>query len=169
MDNMSEHTKFECAAGPYQGPANGVVWDGEGLLISLMEAQLIMRLDPKSGNVSEFRNYKNRTNGLAIGPKGELYGAQEGSRRIIEFMLDRRAIAHTALLDGKHHNHPCDLIVDRSGGIWFTDPVSPVLAFGVQFFGPLDHASVLHLGRDPRGSWVLQRKTYDTILPRAVL
>lgn len=166
---MAENVSFERVAGPFDGPANGVVWDGDGLLFALMEEQRLMRLDPASGEISEARKYTSRTNGLAIGPNGELYGGQEASRRVIEFMPDGSAVAIDALLDGKHHNHPCDLHVDSLGRIWFADPFSPVLAVGPQFFGPLDHASVLRVARDHRRAWVMRRMTYDTKAPRAVL
>ena len=166
---MSDTVKFECVAGPFDGPANGVAWDGEGLLFALMEAQRLMRLDPATGDVSEVRKYTSRTNGIALGMNGELYGGQEASRRLIEFLPDGSSHAIDALLDGKHHNHPCDLSVDSSGAIWFADSFSPVLAVGPQFFPPLDHASVLRVAKDHRRAWVMRRMTYDTKAPRAVL
>ncbi|MEP4378272.1 MAG: SMP-30/gluconolactonase/LRE family protein [Alphaproteobacteria bacterium] len=166
---MAQDVKFECVAGPFESPANGVVWDGESLLFALREEQRLMRLDPASGDVSEARKYTSRTGGLAIGPGGELYGGQEASRRLIEFLPNGSSTAIDALLDGDHHNHPGDLSVDSQGRIWFTDPFSPVLAQGPQFFPPLDHASVLRVARDHRRAWVMQRMTYDTKAPRAVL
>jgi gluconolactonase len=166
---MVDTVKFDLVAGPFEGPANGVAWDGEGLLFALMEAQKLMRLDPASGEVAELRKYTSRTNGVAFGPSGELYGCQEASRRLIEFLPDGSSRVVEALLDGKHHNHPCDLSVDSQSRIWFADAFSPVLAVGPQFFPPLDHASVLRVARDHRRAWVMQRMTYDTKAPRAVL
>ena len=166
---MTQDMKFETVAGPFDSPANGVVWDGEAVLFALREEQRLMRLDPASGEVTEARKYTSRTGGLAIGPDGELYGGQEASRRLIEFLPDGSSTAIDALLDGKHHNHPGDLSVDGQGRIWFTDPFSPVLAQGPQFFPPLDHASVLRVARDHRRAWVMQRMTFDTVAPRAVL
>ena len=166
---MAESINFEVVAGPFNGPANGVTWDGEGLLFALMEEQRLMRFDSATGDVSEVRKYTSRTNGLAIGLNGELYGGQEASRRLIEFLPDGSSVAIDALLDGKHHNHPCDLCVDSQGRIWFADPFSPVLAVGPQFFPPLDHASVLRVARNHQRAWVMHRMTYDTNAPRAVL
>jgi len=161
--------EFERVAGPFQGPANGVVWDGSAVIFSLMEEMRLMRFDPRSGAVSELRKYTNRVNGLGFGPNGELYGCQEGGRRLVEFSPDGRLFAVGALLGGKYHNHPSDLAVDRQGRIWFADPHSSVLAFGPQIFPALDHASVLRLERNERRAWVLSRVTYDTVAPRAVL
>jgi gluconolactonase len=166
---MAESIIFERVAGPFNGPANGVVWDGEALLFALMEEQRLLRFDPATGETSEVRKYTSRTNGLAIGPGGELYGGQEASRRLIEFLPDGASVAIDALLDGTHHNHPCDLCVDSQGRIWFADPFSPVLAVGPQFFPPLDHASVLRVARDHRRAWIMRRMSYDTKAPRAVL
>jgi len=166
---MTQDMTFERVAGPFEGPANGVVWDGACLLFALREEQRLMRFDPAIGDVTEARKYTSRTGGLAIGPGGELYGGQEASRRLIEFLPDGSSTAIDALLDGEHHNHPGDLSVDSQGRIWFTDPFSPVLAQGPQFFPPLDHASVLRVARDHRRAWVMQRMTFDTVAPRAVL
>ena len=166
---MAGIMKFEHVAGPFESPAVGVVWDGEAVLFALREEQRLMRLDPASGEVTEARKYTSRTGGLAIGPGGELYGGQEASRRLIEFLPNGSSTAIDALLDGKHHNHPGDLSVDGQGRIWFTDPFSPVLAQGPQFFPPLDHASVLRVARDHRRAWVMRRMTFDTVAPRAVL
>lgn len=161
--------KFERVAGPFQGPANGVVWDGGGAIVSLMEDMRLLRYDPTSGETSELRKYTNRVNGLAYGRNGELYGCQEGGRRLIEFAGDGRMFKVDALLDGKYHNHPCDLAVDKAGRIWFSDPHSATLAFGPQIFPALDHASVLRLEKNERNAWVTKRVTFDTKAPRAVL
>src|SRR5262249_54302668 len=103
------------------------------------------------------------------GPGGELYGAQEGGRRLVEFTPDGRLVPVDALLDGKYHNQPSDLVVDRAHRIWFTDPHHPVIPFGPQIFPLLPHQSVLRLERNDRRAWTAARMTYDTTSPRAVL
>jgi gluconolactonase len=160
---------FERVAGPFQGPANGIVWDGGGVIVSLMEDMRLVRYDPKSRETAELRKYTNRVNGLAFGRNGELYGCQEGGRRLVEFAPDGRMFKVDALLDGKYHNHPCDLAVDKAGRIWFSDPHSATLAFGPQIFPALDHASVLRLEKNERNAWITVRVTFDTSAPRAVL
>ena len=160
---------FERIAGPFQGPANGCVWDGEAVIVSLMEDMRLLRFDPRTGQATELRRYTNRVNGLGFGPNGELYGAQEGGRRLVQFLTDGRLAAVDALLDGQYHNHPSDLCVDVKGRIWFADPHSPVLAFGPQIFPALDHASVLRLEKNERNAWTTRRVTYDTVAPRSVL
>jgi gluconolactonase len=161
--------QFELVAGPYDGPIGGVAWDGAAVLFSLIEEGRILRLDPQTQAVTELRRYTNRVNGLAFGPNGELYGAQEGGRRIVEFAPDGRMVAVDALLDGKYHNQPCDLVVDRQNRIWFCDPWHRIMPFGPAIFPLLDHASILRLERNERRAWVARRVTYDTVSPRAVL
>jgi gluconolactonase len=161
--------QFELVAGPFEGPTGGVVWDGAGVLFTTIDEGRLLRFDPVSKTVSEVRRYINRVNGLAFGPGGELYGAQEGGRRLVEFSPDGRLLAVDALLDGKHHNQPGDLVIDSKHRIWFTDPHHPVIPFGPQIFPLLDHQSVLRLERNERRAWTATRMTYDTASPRAVL
>lgn len=87
----------------------------------------------------------------------------------MHFLADGSATVTATRLQGRIHNHPCDLAVDRAGRVWFSDPHSGTPAFGPKIFPPLEHASVLRLERDDRKSWALRRMTYDTRAPRAVL
>jgi len=161
--------KFELVAGPYAGPNGGLAWDGQGMLFSVIDEGRILRFDPHRGTVEEFRRYTNRTNGITFGADGVLYGCQEGGRRVIQFLPDGSAAPTANQLAGRYHNFPSDLVVDRGGRIWFSDPYHATPAFGPQIFPPLDHASVLRLERDERRQWILRRVTYDTAAPRAVL
>ena len=161
--------QFELVAGPFEGPAGGVVWQGGRALVSSVDEGRLLWVDHGSKAVSEFRRYANRVNGLAIGPSGEIYGAQEGGRRLVEFTPDGRTVPVDALLDGKYHNQPSDVVVDRQNRLYFTDPRHPVIPFGPAIFPFLDHCSVLRLARNDRRAWVASRLTYDTVSPRAVL
>jgi len=161
--------KFERVAGPFSGPLSGVVWDGQAILFSDVAGMRLLRFDPASGKTEETRKHTGRTGGLAIGPHGELYGCQEGSRRVIEFLPDGSAVVTATKLNGKLHNFPADLTVERNGRIWFSDPHSEQLAIGPQLYPTLDHASVLRLARGRTHQWFLRRMTYDTVAPRAVL
>ena len=164
---MSWH--FERVAGPFKGRTGGLAWDGNTVLFSAVLEERILRFDPRSGKTDNFRRYTGRTNGIAVGPNGEIYGAQEGGRRVIQFMTDGSTAPTCDLLDGKHHNQPTDLTVDRKGRVWFTDPYNSQPPYGPPVYPFLDHASVLRLERDERRSWKLKRVTQDTKGPRAVL
>ncbi len=107
----------------------------------------------------------NHTNGLCFDAQGNLYGCQSGGRRIVGFAKDQTTI--TSLphrLDGKQHNNPNDLAVDKQGRIWFTDPFN-----GSAGDQELDHMSVLRLDPRAAGSWDLKRITHDVSRPNGVL
>ena len=160
---------FEKVAGPFEGPTGGLAWDGSGMLFSAIAEGRILRYEPASGNVTEFRKHTNRTNGLAFAPGGALYGCQESSRRVIHFADDGSTTATGFLLAGRYHNHPNNLAIDSKGRIWFSDPWSDLRASGPQIFPALAHASVLRLELDSfRKLWSIRRMTYDTAAPRAV-
>jgi gluconolactonase len=169
MASQLQTWQFELVAGPYEGPTGGVIPDGDQVLFSAIDEGRLLRFDPATKSVSEYRRYANRVNGLGRGPDGALYGAQEGGRRLVEFTPDGRMMAVDARLDGKFHNQPSDLVVDRQHRIYFTDPRHPVIPFGPAIFPFLDHCSVLRLERNDRRAWVATRITYDTVSPRAVL
>ena len=159
--------KFERVAGPFKGATGGLAWDGKAMFFSAVAEERVLRFDPATGAVDEYRRWTYRTNGLAIGPKGELYGAQEGGRRVIQFLPNGITTPTAAQLDGRYHNFPCDLTVDRGGRVWFSDPYNPVPAFGPQMYPLLEHQSVLRMEQG-RGGWTLERLSYDTVGPRAL-
>ena len=158
---------FELVAGPYGGTTEGPVWDGEALLFTLIPESKILRYDPDTGEVSEYFNESFNTNGLCFDASGNLYGCQQGRRRIARFdAASNTAVSMPHLLDGNRHNNPNDLVVDKSGRIWFTDPYSGIGDSGPQ---ELDHMSVLRL--DPKGNdqWDLVRATTDISRPNGIL
>jgi len=159
--------KFERVAGPYKGATGGLAWDGSAMYFSAVDEDRVQRFDPKSNRTEEYRRWTYRTNGLAAGPNGELYGGQEGGRRVIQFLPEGITTPTALQLDGRYHNFPCDLAVDSEGRVWFSDPYNPVPAFGPQMYPLLAHQSVLRMRRD-RSGWKLERMTRDTIGPRAI-
>ena len=158
---------FELVAGPYGGTTEGPVWDGEALLFTHIPASRILRYDPETGRVAEYCNETFHTNGLCFDAAGNLYGCQQGRRRIVRFdAAGNTAVSLPHLLDGKRHNNTNDLAVDKQGRIWFTDPYSGIGDSGPQ---ELDHQSVLRL--DPKGhdQWELCRVTTDISRPNGIL
>ena len=123
--------KFERVAGPYEGPAGGVVRDGDAVVFSTIDEGKLWGFDPKSKKFTEVRRYTNRVNGLARGPNGELYGAQEGGRRLVEFTPDGRVMPVDALLDGKYHNQP-SVVSSADSSTARGDTVSKVMRVATQ-------------------------------------
>lgn len=139
------------------------------MLFSLLDANRILRFDPKTGEVSEVRRHTNRTSGLAIGSDGTLYGCQESGRKIIRFLKDGSATPLAYKLDGAFHNQPHDVTIGRSGRLWFADTRGERPVPGPQIFPLLDFSAVLRLERMPNREWAITRVTYDTKAPTAVL
>jgi gluconolactonase len=160
---------FERAAGPCKGITGGVAWDGSHVLFSAVQEERILRFDPRTGSVDNFRKYTGRTNGIAIGRDGNIYGAQEGGRRVIHFKSDGSTAPTCELLDGRHHNQPTDLVVDGRGRVWFSDPHNAVAPYGPPVYPFLKRGSILRLERDHAGAWQLRQITHDTNEPRALL
>jgi gluconolactonase len=159
---------FERVYGPEGTEAGGVVWDGTGVLFSLPAAERILRFEPGSGSVTEFRRYAGYVHGLAVGPQGQVYGCQTSSRRLVRFGADGSTSVLPYRLGGRVQNFPHDLAVDSSGRIWFSDPHSRMRTQGPNAFPLLDHASVLRLDPVPGRGWEMRRMTFDTLAPDAV-
>ena len=159
--------EFELVAGPYGGTSEGPVWDGQALLFTDIPNSRIMRYDHHTGECTEWRTGTEGTNGLNFDAQGNLYGCAGGGRRIKRFNPDGSTTNLPNLLDGKAHNRPNDLAIDRKGRIWFTDPAGQI----PQEERELDHASILRLDPEPdaEGGWTLHRMTFDTWAPNGLL
>ncbi len=158
--------RFEKLAGPYGGVTEGPVWTGDALLFTHIQASRILRFDPRKGEVTEYITGTDRTNGLCFDGQGRLYGCSGGGRCILRFEAGGRMTRLPDRLDGKRHNNPNDLAIDRQGRIWFTDPWGNANdKSGME----LDHESVLRLDPQPGGGWTLRRLTFDTTHPNGIL
>ena len=160
---------FERVAGPYKGRTGGLAWDGKSMLCSAVAEESVLRFDPASGKAENFRRWTGRVNGLAVAKDGTVFGAQEGGRRIIQFLNDGSATPITEFLEGLRHNQPTDVIVDSKGRLWIADAYNAQAPYGPPTAPMLDHASVLRADNTGPGSWRLSRVTHDTAGPRAVL
>ena len=75
--------KFELLTKPETelGITEGPVWNGEHILFTQIRKNRIMRYDPKTGEIDEWRTGTNRTNGLAFDDLGRLFGCCSGGAR----------------------------------------------------------------------------------------
>ena len=166
---------FQRVAGPYGSPTDGPVWDGDALLFTQQTFPFnaannrILRYNPDTGQVTDFRRWTNRTTGLALSSSGGLYGAQSGGRRLVRFNADGSTSPLAHKLDGVYHNQPKDLVVDSHERIWFCDPHGDLRdAMNPQIHDKLGHASVLRL-EAPALDASITRITFDTDAPMALL
>jgi cyanophycinase len=101
----------------------GPTADAEGnVYFTDVRASKIYKLDTQ-GKLSTFLEETQGANGLGFDAKGRLIAAQGGAARIIAIDVTSRAITVVAdKCDGKPLARPNDLVVDRQGGVYFTDP-----------------------------------------------
>jgi gluconolactonase len=101
----------------------GPISDAKGnLYFSDIPNEKIHKIDA-GGKLSVFRDKSNVSNGLMINAKGEIV-ACEMTGAIVAISADgkeRRVI--TDKYDGKRYNAPNDLVIDKAGGVYFTDPM----------------------------------------------
>jgi gluconolactonase len=87
---------------------------------------MILRFDPKTKQTTVFTADSGKSNGLKFDAQGYLIaceGSDEGGRRVARY--DPKTGKSVTLADryrGKRFNAPNDLVIDRKGRIYFTDP-----------------------------------------------
>ena len=163
--------KFEVVAGPFGRVTEGPAWEGETLLFTHINGSHILRYDPRTGNVTEFRTGTDHANGLIFDRDGRLYGCEGGTRRMVRYEPDGTATVLADSFEGRRLNMPNDLAIDPQGSIWFTDPYYPGAAGPLSrdlSLKELDHDSVYRLDRHDDG-WSITRATYDTNGPNGLL
>ena len=76
----------------------------------------------ESGKLTVVRTGTNRANGLFFHGNGDLYACEGGAGAVVAYTSDggRRVIADK--YEGKRFNAPNDLVIDKGGGVYFTDP-----------------------------------------------
>lgn len=108
------HTDLKFTEGPAADSAGN-------LYFSDIPADRIYKVDP-AGALSVFLEPSRHTNGLMLDSKGRIL-ACEMDGRIVAIAPDTKQVTELAGgYGGKRFNAPNDLVVDRSGGIYFTDP-----------------------------------------------
>ncbi|MDH3590937.1 MAG: SMP-30/gluconolactonase/LRE family protein [Planctomycetota bacterium] len=110
------HTGFRFVEGP------AVDKDGNLYFTDIPNERIMKRT--KDGTLSVLREKSGRANGLFVHGKGkELYACEGGNGVVSALALDgksRRVVAEK--YDGKRFNAPNDLVIDKAGGVYFTDP-----------------------------------------------
>lgn len=101
-----------------EGPAS----DGQGnLYFSDVSGNKVYKVDA-AGELATFLDPSNHTNGLMVNAAGNIV-ACEMDGRIVEIDAKTKAVKALAPdYEGKRFNAPNDLVIDKDGGIYFTDP-----------------------------------------------
>lgn len=99
----------------------GPVWlPQRGLIFSDIPANKVYLFDLLS-NLKVFLKPSGNSNGLLLDHKGRLILAQHGSRQVGRLYADS-IITLAASYNGQKLNSPNDLVQDKAGNIYFTDP-----------------------------------------------
>lgn len=100
-----------------EGPAA----DGKGdVFFSDIPESTVYKTDA-SGKLTVFRKPSGSTNGNMFNAAGELVGCEmEG--RIVAVAADGKVRVIADKYEGNRFNAPNDLVIDRAGGVYFTDP-----------------------------------------------
>ena len=114
-------TRVELIKGGFQGLEGPVATADGGLYFTEIPASRIHLLD-RNGTLSVWRENTQGTNGLFLAPDGRLLAAEGGGKRLVAIMPDGRVTPLATQFQGKPLHAPNDLILDRKGGIYFTDP-----------------------------------------------
>jgi gluconolactonase len=152
------------------GPATiteGPVWDGAGLLYTSIADNEIRRYDPVTGDIVTIYRDTGASNGLALGPDGALYACEGTGRAVVRYGTNGVKTTLAERFEGHRLNSPNDLVLDRAGRIWFTDP-----RYGDDHSDrELDHDSVYRITppAGAEGPSEIERLTFDTTRPNGLL
>lgn len=101
-----------------EGPA----WDGQSnLYFTDIPANRINKVDA-AGDLSVFLEPSGHCNGLMLDGAGTLYACSMDGRLISVDVKTKQVTALADSYDGKRFNAPNDLVIDQTGGVYFTDP-----------------------------------------------
>jgi gluconolactonase len=166
VENVAETWNWELLAGPAT-ITEGPVWDGAGLLYTSIEDNEIRRYDPATGDIETIYHDTAASNGLALGPDGALYACAGKGRAVVRYGADGVKTTLVDRFEGRRLNSPNDLVLDRAGRIWLTDP-----RYGDDHSDrELDHDSVYRITPSAAGNgpWEIERLTFDTTRPNGLL
>lgn len=104
--------------------SEGPQWfaDHRCLLWSDIPGNRILRWDEASGMVTTFRSPSNHANGLARDLQGRLLACEHLTRRVTRTEVDGSITVLADRFVGKRLNSPNDIVCQRNGAVWFTDP-----------------------------------------------
>lgn len=105
------------------GFTEGPAWDRKGnLFFTDIPNRKVYKLDSE-GNFSVFRDETGAANGLMFNASGNLVACEGGDFKVTEMDQNGKVINVLAEeYNGKPFNSPNDLVIDKKGGIYFTDP-----------------------------------------------
>lgn len=129
----------------------GPVWIASRgqILFTDIPADTIHQLAPPD-TITVFRTPTGSSNGLGLGPQGQLIASEGGNRRVSRTQADGTVVTAADRWQGKRLNSPNDNVIRSDGTIYFTDPPYGLRAgqareLDFQGVFRIDPAGTLHL------------------------
>ena len=120
---IAADARVELVRDGFEGLLEGPVGTPDGgLYFTDIGASRIYRVDPK-GDIAVWREDTNGTNGLFLLEDGRLLGAEGAGRRVVAMTPERRVTPLATEFSGNPFRAPNDLVSDKAGGVYFTDPL----------------------------------------------
>jgi gluconolactonase len=116
-------TRVQAIKDGFQGTEGPIGMPDGSLIFTETNASRITKID-KDNNVSTFLENTNGSNGLAFDATGRLISVQTtpGQTKIGVIYPKGAEAVVTDSYEGKPYGRPNDLVVDKKGGVYFTEP-----------------------------------------------
>lgn len=116
-------TKIEVIKSGFSGTEGPIALPDGSLIFTETQANRITKID-KDNQLSTFLESTNGSNGLAFDAKGRLISVQTtpGKTLIGVIYPKGQEATLTDNFDGKPYGRPNDLVVDKKGGVYFSEP-----------------------------------------------
>jgi gluconolactonase len=110
----------------FQGAEGPVAMADGSVLFTETAASRITRIDPQ-GRISTFLEHSNQSNGLAFDQQGRLIAVQRapGNQKVGVLYPAGSVAVLAESYDGKPFERLNDIVVDRKGGVYFSDSIGP--------------------------------------------
>lgn len=114
-------TKIVLLRDGFMGTEGVIAMPDGSALFTEQDADRIIRVD-RNDNITTYLENTNRTIGLAYDGKGRLIGTQSRDPKVGVLAPEPRTVLADTF-EGQPLVRPNDLVIDRRGGIYFTDPL----------------------------------------------
>ncbi len=116
-------TKVEVIKNGFTGTEGPIGLPDGSLIFTETQANRITRID-KDNNLTTFLENTNGSNGLAFDAKGRLISVQTTPGKALIGVIYPKGQETTLSdnFDGKPYGRPNDLVVDKKGGVYFSEP-----------------------------------------------
>ncbi len=155
---------FERVAGPFNF-TEGPVWNGEAVLFSDIPSSRTFRYDPSSGEPTLFLEDTEGANGQTLDLEGRLIQVRHKGRCVVRHEPDGSIRVLADRFGDQRLNSPNDVVVDRLGRVWFTDPRYGDFRDDME----LEQESVYRLDPTSDGEFSIKRITFDTTCPNGLI